>query len=214
MRKVYIQQPTSSLGLFTLAALMDCDEECSVYFSASGDDQLIAKVKKVNPCAIPYSGNLDGINTILVEGDSALNTSTFTLLIQQGAAEQVSSHQEPYCVLQVPCFYQQLAYLQNITDEIEAVDAEDVALIAATILSSHTQPHLGKVYQLPGHRISPDFLAAIKHRLPAINQELTTKDCLMINENDWHKIIPGHETCTIEEYLQKCETSLYHQRFL
>ena len=70
-----------------------------------------------------------------------------------------------WCILRVPPLYQQLAQLATGADPIVAIDAEDVALAAATILC-HPQPHRGREYHLRGHPISSEYLAAIQSSLP------------------------------------------------
>jgi hypothetical protein len=220
---IFIDKPLSSVALFTLAALIDCEEP--VYYRPVAEhDQLI---KKINPTAIEYTGRLDLMDAVMTEESIE---SVFTLRIveetvyaSEPVQETSSSAVSSGCSLVIPCLYQQLTgpKTENV---IEAVDAEDVALAAATILTSSSSSsstnrkhHRGQAYHLPGHQISPEFLAAIKHRLPKNpfdSPATVTTATTGIQNDDWHKLIPGHEVCSIEEFLNKCERSLFHQRFV
>ena len=221
---IYIHQPLSSVGLFTLAALIDCGE--AVYYGTPRDKELSHNlIKKINPTAIEYSGRVDLMSAVLLEGEDddssieGLENAPFVLrIVEQGQVPPGALQ----CTLQVPCLYQQLRHLPLSSNDdsqqaVEAIDAEDVAIAAATLLSQHKWRHqrTPQHYRLRGHHISAEYLAAIRERLP-VNplDSQVVKRAVAGGENDLGKLVLGQEAGSVEEFLKKCEGSLYHQRFL
>lgn len=235
-KRIYLDKPDSVIGLFTLAALLD-SSGCLVYYRPcpSGTETTEGLIKRINPRAISYPFGWAGMDAVLLEESTCATVegataAAFVLEIAKSAtSNRTPINAASHCVIERPALlYQQLSQLPSdllscssaTADQVEAIDAEDIGLAAATILSAPGTHHpVQQAYRLRGRVIPLEVVRAIRHRLPGRQGDNTVavSPCSTGShkeEDDFQKIIPGHEPCTIVEFLKKCETSLYHQRFL
>ena len=202
------------ISLFTLAALNEYPE-CRVYhfLCSEAEHDLI---HRINPLAIE-TASAEGMDCVLIDGEGSVHDNIpFAVIIDRNHHDPPASYAH-YCRISVPILYQELSSMdlkQTETDPIAAVDAEDVGIIAAHLMA-HPLPHQESTQFHLEQPVSLAYLQAIHSRLPTTNPNtLSSKlSSPLIHKNDAESLLPGHQLCTLEEFITKYTHSLYHQRF-
>lgn len=188
--RVYITDATNMVSLYTLSHLLQCHQQCHIYYedtedTRDDDDELI---KKICPRAIKQSdgSGMERSVVYLREGmDEALlkapleGCHKFVLIVSLAGIEEDSpvyklecaakaAGYESYCVLRLPPVYQDLSLIDvdEGVGEFYGIDAEDAGSAVSHILLD-PDLHRTETYTIYSpSSVSPSTLTTVHSQLP------------------------------------------------